>query len=76
MSDLAHGELDAEAAHQIIESLKLTRDAKFGQDAAQPAPPEAHEPGDNHQYEIACKVCGERGVIRLTVDPERAAWAP
>jgi len=42
-------------------------------DAAPVTSIEAHEPGDNHQYEIECKVCGESGVIRLTVDPERAA---
>lgn len=33
---------------------------------------DGHEPGDSHQYRIACEVCGERGTIRLTVDPETA----
>jgi hypothetical protein len=29
-----------------------------------------HQPGDPHQYEIACKVCGQPGTIRISVDPE------
>lgn len=41
--------------------------------ALAPAPSEPrHEPGDPHQYRITCEVCGERGTIRLTVDPETA----
>jgi hypothetical protein len=32
----------------------------------------AHKPGDSHRYRITCEVCGERGTIRLTVDPETA----
>jgi hypothetical protein len=32
----------------------------------------AHEPGDNHEYDLTCKVCGQPGVIRLTIDPETA----
>ena len=35
-----------------------------------------HEPGDPHQYRITCKVCGERGMIRLTIDPETVAPEP
>jgi hypothetical protein len=37
---------------------------------------DAHKPGDPHQYRITCEVCGERGAIRLTVDPETAPPDP
>lgn len=33
---------------------------------------EQHEPGANHEYEIECRVCGQRGMIRLSVDPPTA----
>lgn len=33
----------------------------------------SHEPGESHRYQIECEVCGQRGVIRLSVDPERVA---
>jgi hypothetical protein len=29
-----------------------------------------HEPGAPHQYEIICKVCGVRGMVRLSIDPQ------
>ena len=29
-----------------------------------------HEPGDNHEYDLTCKVCGQPGVVRLTIDPQ------
>lgn len=32
----------------------------------------AHVSGDNHRYRIECSVCGERGMIRISVDPEKA----
>lgn len=28
-----------------------------------------HQPGDPHEYEITCNVCGQVGNVRLTVDP-------
>jgi hypothetical protein len=31
-----------------------------------------HEPGDSHVYRIECSICGEPGMVRLTVDPERS----
>jgi hypothetical protein len=31
-----------------------------------------HNPGDHHQYQITCEICGIRGTIRLSVDPETA----
>lgn len=31
-----------------------------------------HQPGDPHQYEIACKVCDQHGTLRVSVDPETA----
>ena len=31
----------------------------------------AHEPGEPHRYQIECP-CGQRGTIRLSVDPETA----
>jgi hypothetical protein len=33
--------------------------------------PGEHEPGANHEYELVCKVCGQAGTIRITIDPER-----
>jgi len=35
-----------------------------------------HAPGDNHQYDLTCKVCGQRGVVRILVDPEREPTVP
>lgn len=32
---------------------------------------EPHKPGENHQYRLKCEICGQPGVIRVTVDPER-----
>lgn len=31
-----------------------------------------HQPGDPHDYLIECRTCGERGMIRLTIDPQAA----
>lgn len=39
---------------------------------AEPAP-KVHEPGDFHSYTLRCKTCGQPGLIRVTIDPERAA---
>jgi hypothetical protein len=35
----------------------------------------AHQLGEPHEYEITCRVCGQVGVLRLTVDPETAEVA-
>ncbi len=32
--------------------------------------PMPHEPGESHRYDLRCSVCGERGLIRVTIDPE------
>ena len=29
-----------------------------------------HKPGEAHEYDLACRVCGQPGVIRLTIDPQ------
>jgi hypothetical protein len=34
-----------------------------------------HEAGDSHEYELTCKVCGQLGIIRVSIDPERAPQA-
>lgn len=34
-----------------------------------PQPP-AHKPGDPHLYRIECEVCGQRGTVRLSVEPQ------
>lgn len=31
--------------------------------------PRQHQVGDFHEYQIVCKVCGEYGTLRLTIDP-------
>lgn len=36
-------------------------------DAAQP---EKHEPGESHRYQIECSVCGQRGQVQLSVEPQ------
>jgi hypothetical protein len=40
--------------------------------------PEAsrHEVGDPHQYQIVCLVCGQWGVLRLSVDPQTVVPIP
>jgi hypothetical protein len=35
--------------------------------------PAAHESGETHRYRIECEVCGQRGTVRLSVEPERSA---
>jgi len=30
-----------------------------------------HEAGERHDYDLRCKVCGQAGVIRVSVDPDR-----
>ena len=32
--------------------------------------PGTHPRGDAHRYHIVCTVCGEPGVLRVTIDPE------
>ena len=32
----------------------------------------AHKPGEHHDYSLTCKVCGQPGLIRVSIDPERA----
>lgn len=53
--------------------MDYTIDDRVISDTPTITPPVKHKPGDPHQYEIACVVCGERGTLRLTVDPETAA---
>ncbi len=33
--------------------------------------PIRHRAGDPHQYRLECIECGQSGVIRVTIDPER-----
>jgi hypothetical protein len=35
-----------------------------------------HEVGDPHLYQIVCVVCGQRGVLRLSVDPATVTLIP
>ena len=39
---------------------------------SEPRTAAVHEPGDSHRYALECSVCGEHGLIRVTIDPERA----
>jgi len=32
-----------------------------------------HNPGDAHEYDLICRVCGTAGVIRLLIDPPVAS---
>ena len=34
-----------------------------------------HAPGESHRYRIECEVCGERGQIVLSVEPQRTPEA-
>ena len=29
-----------------------------------------HAPGDPHRYRIECEVCGQRGMVRISIDPQ------
>jgi hypothetical protein len=40
------------------------------------AAPPTHQPGEPHRYRIECEVCGQTGVIRLSVDPESVPEPP
>jgi hypothetical protein len=31
-----------------------------------------HEPGDPHEYEAKCRVCGQHGMVQITLVPEKA----
>lgn len=33
-------------------------------------PSAGHKPGDPHRYLLECAVCGQRGTVRLSVEPE------
>lgn len=35
--------------------------------------PGTHKPGDHHEYRIECSICGQRGQVQLSVEPQRAA---
>ena len=37
----------------------------------EPEATKPHDPGDHHKYDLICRVCGQLGVIRLSIDPER-----
>lgn len=50
----------------------LDRLVKEAHAAILDAYPDGHKPGDQHRYLIECSVCGERGTIRLSVDPQAA----
>jgi hypothetical protein len=49
------------------EPSKMLRDDQFSKTVRTP---DAHKPGDPHQYKLICEVCGEHGTIRVSVDPE------
>jgi hypothetical protein len=35
-----------------------------------------HEPGENHDYAPSiCRVCGQHGYVRVSIEPQRAAEA-
>jgi hypothetical protein len=34
--------------------------------------PGTHESGASHEYDLTCRVCGQLGTIRLTIDPQTA----
>jgi hypothetical protein len=36
----------------------------------------AHEPGDLHEYEMTCRVCGQPGTVQLNLVPVRAPDEP
>ena len=29
-----------------------------------------HQPGDSHEYDLTCKVCGQTGQITIAVEPQ------
>lgn len=32
-----------------------------------------HKPGESHAYRIECEVCGQRGTVNLSIEPQTAA---
>lgn len=67
-----HSEVDSTgrfswACIPITESVYAEAEAA---ERALRGPAGEHAPGDPHQYRITCKVCGERGTIRLSIEPE------
>jgi hypothetical protein len=40
-------------------------------EAALPAAPALHQPGDHHDYRTECSVCGQRGMVTLSLEPQR-----
>jgi hypothetical protein len=37
------------------------------------APAEPHQPGEPHDYRLTCAVCGEKGTVRVSVEPTHGA---
>lgn len=35
--------------------------------------PEPHRPGEQHRYRIQCEICGQRGTIQLSIEPQTPA---
>jgi len=33
-------------------------------------PIDEHEPGDSHRYRVVCEVCGQRGQVVVSVEPQ------
>lgn len=34
---------------------------------------EKHQPGEAHQYDLTCRVCGQNGTVSVSVEPQYAA---
>jgi hypothetical protein len=65
--DCSSADCIADAVYEIVRSkfAALHADAPGPLDAA-------HKPGGPHEYALSCKVCGEPGTVRLSIDPQ---WA-
>jgi hypothetical protein len=64
---------DTEANRLQLAAIRAVRgDIEGASQALRGDPPKGnHEPGESHEYRIECKVCGQPGMVRVSIDPAR-----
>lgn len=63
--------LDREQSNEADALQRLARAFAL----AAPLGSELHQPGDSHRYRVECSICGQRGVVNLSLEPQRVALA-
>ena len=59
-------------AGKLMDARDRLRAALAASDAGS-VPASAHKPGDHHDYRIECELCGQRGEVQLSIEPQRFA---